>query len=75
MDAEYGSQGCLMEQRQMRMVNLIESWDLALTSSASRCLKGEIQCLLFMFEDCNTKNPNMAKMSLHGEQRVFHYKM
>ena len=26
-----------------------------------------------MFEGCNTKNQKLAKMSVHGEQRVWHY--
>ena len=66
MDIKYGSQGSLMEQRQMRVVNLIEFWELALNSSYSRCLIGPFDVYLVLFGDCITKNLKQAKMPLHG---------
>ena len=70
MDVEYGSQWCLVEQRQMRLVNLMEFWGLPLNSSSSRCLIGPSNVCLVLFEDCNTKNLKQAKKPLHREQRV-----
>ena len=55
MNAKCGSQGCLVEQRQRRLVNLMESWGLCLISFASRLFSWTFECCLILFEDCNTK--------------------
>ena len=62
MDIEYGSQGCLMEQRQIRVLNLMEYWGLL----------GPFNVCLSLFEDWNTKNKKLAKMPLYREKGVWH---
>ena len=55
MDVKYESQGCLMEQRQMRLVNLIEFWGLTLNSSTSGCAIGEFNVGLFCLKTVTSK--------------------
>ena len=80
MDVEYGSQGCLMEQRQRDCLIWWYFVVLTLNSSASRCSIGPFNVCLVLLEDCNTKNLKQAKMPLHilteicPSQRVGHFK-
>ena len=62
------SQSCLMEQRQMRLVNLIKFWGFTFSASASRYSIRLLIVCLFLFEDCNTNNLKLTKMSAWGTE-------
>ena len=53
-------------------VSMIEFWSLPSNSYSSRCSIGQFNVRFVLFEDCNTKNPNLAKTPLDREQRVWH---
>ena len=69
MVVKYGSQVCLVEQRQMRLVNLIEVWGFTLNySSSSRCSIGQFNVCLFLIKTSTPKIPNVSAQ----EQWVWH---